>query len=204
MSRTRHFDISSNLPARGLRYPVVSVPIRLLLLLIVIQFNSRFLVADGPRAESEVKAAFLYNFTRFIEWPESAFSESDPPLVVGVLGKSRAGSALEGLEGRTSKGRRLVIRHYKDVKKPQKSHVLFIAHSERQRLKEILHRIQDWNVLTVGEMDGFAEMGGGINFYKDGSKVRFEINPEALARARLKASSKLLGLARIVSGESAR
>lgn len=149
-----------------------------------------------PAWEYEVKAAFLYNFAKFIEWPGD---KTGGPLVVGVLGKDPFGPVLEQtIKGKSINDRPLAVRRFARLEELQPCHMLFIASSEDRRLEPIFKALAEAQVATIGETEGFARRGGTINFFLDGNKVRFEVNVEAVARARLRMSSKLLSLARIV------
>ena len=148
--------------------------------------------------EYQLKAAFLYKFTKFVEWPPEDFIGSAPNIVVGVLGSGPMEDALQAIQGKEVLGRTVTIRHVEDLEGTADCHVLFIDHSEEPRLEEILHKVASLNILTVSEMDHFAERGGMINFIIKNNKVSFEVNPEAATEANLRISSKLLRLATIV------
>ena len=151
------------------------------------------------RQEYRLKAAFLYNFAKFIDWPSDSFPDSASPIMLCVLGSDPFGSALaETLEGKTVRARPLVIRRFQQVEDVQTCHILFVGRSEEKRLAQTLERLQGSAVVTVGEMEGFARVGGIINFFTEHDKIRFEINVGAAERAGLSISSKLLNLARIV------
>lgn len=149
--------------------------------------------------EIEVKAAFIYHFTEYVEWPSSAFGSTSAPLVIGVVGKSDLFPALQNaVRGKNWNGRDLLVRRVETAKEMRECHILFVPESEARRLAQILESLGDAPVLTIGESEGFARRGGIINFFTDQNRVRFEINPDAAKRARLTISSKLLNLARIV------
>lgn len=153
---------------------------------------------DGASQEYKVKAAFLYNFTLFVEWPTEAFTGNDSPLTVCILGKSPFGNALGGLSGKSAKTRKLAVRQINGVQETQGCQVLFVSASEKMQLHNILAAVRNQNVLTVSDLDRFAEAGGIINFVTLEDKVRFEVNLKAARQARLKVSSQLLKLARDV------
>ena len=157
-----------------------------------------FAAADSASQEYKVKAAFLYNFTLFVEWPEEAFTGNDSPLTVCILGKSPFGDALDSLKGKTAKKRKLVIRQINRVEEMGNCHVLFVSTSEKMHLPNILAAVKNQNVLTVSDLDRFAQAGGIINFVTLDDKVRFEINLKAAQQSRIKISSQLLKLARDV------
>jgi hypothetical protein len=148
-------------------------------------------------SEYQVKAAFIYNFAKFVEWPGNA--NPDAPLLIGVLGKDPFGSEIDrAVEGKTVNGRRLMIKRFSSLEAYQYCHILFISSSERNNLPQIIAAVRNSNVLTVSETDRFAQIGGIINFVTIENRIRFEINQAAAERAGLKISSKLLSLGRVV------
>ena len=151
--------------------------------------------------ENEIKAAFLYNFVKFTEWPAEAFPESSSLLIVGVLDDRQVDAAFESLDGKIAGGRKLVIKRIEGTYDLKSCHIVFIRISGKERVAQILGSLQNSNVLTVGEMKGFAQLGGIINFYMRSNRLRFEINVDAAKRAELKMSSKLLKLAKVVGGK---
>jgi hypothetical protein len=156
---------------------------------------------DTQTGEYRVKAAFLYNFAKFVEWPARAFPNSRSPISLCILGKDPFGDALDTIRGKIVKGRKLVIMHAMRVEDLGKCHMVFICSSEEESMSHILNFIKYPNVLTIGDMDNFARHGGIINLVKKGKKIKFEINVEAAQETGLKISSKLLKLARIVSSD---
>lgn len=149
--------------------------------------------------EYEVKAAFLYNFAKFVDWPEDAFPDAGAPLVIGILGDDPFGGALEQIiKTRLINGRKTVIKHFKNQPAQEPCHVLFISPKERKSLPQILKALAGKSTLTVGEAENFTQLGGIINFVNRDDKVGFEINEDAAQRANLKISSKLLKLAKVV------
>lgn len=147
--------------------------------------------------EYDVKAAFLYNFAKFVEWPEASLP-TDGTFVLGVLGSDPFGRALEELDGRTVLGRRIVVRRYEREEDAAACQILFISSSEEERLPAILAALLRKPVLTVSDGDGWAERGVIINFKTRQSKIRFEINLERAEMSRLRMSSQLLKLASLV------
>lgn len=161
------------------------------------------LAAAGPAAPSQaeeaasveykIKAAYMLNFAKFVEWPPQAFPTSNTPVTVCVLGKDPFGSDLEKTIGDKSiEGRPLRIKRIEENETVEGCHVLFISSSERKRLPQLFQSLKDSSVLTIGETDQFTQSGGMINFIKQENTIRFEINAEAAERAGLKISSKLL------------
>lgn len=155
----------------------------------------------GSAKEYQVKAAFLYNFGQFVEWPASAFPAKDAPLVIAVLDPDPFDGALDrAVAGKSIAGHPIVVKHVATEADLPPCHVLFVPSDLAGRLKDALARVARDPVLTVGESDAFLRGGGVIRFYLEDGRVRFEIDPDAADRAGLKISSKLLSLARIYKG----
>jgi hypothetical protein len=150
--------------------------------------------------EYKVKAAFLYNFTKFVEWPDQAFPDAAAPFVIAVLGDDPFGDALDILKGKTAQGRPIVVRRIASLAEVTRVNILFVASSEKSRLGSVLPAAEAMHALTVGDAQGFRSQGGMIQLVRDGDKVGFEVNLDASRRAELKISSKLLTLAKAVSG----
>jgi len=149
--------------------------------------------------EYHVKAAFLYNFAKFVEWPEEVLGHSSTPITIGILGRDPFGHYLDRtIKNKTVKGRELVIKRFEEVDDLEATHILFISESEKKRLSETLNKRKNWHVLTVSDMEGFSELGGIINLITEENRIRFVINVDAAERADLKISSHLLKLAKIV------
>ena len=149
-------------------------------------------------SEYEVKAAYLYNFANFVEWPHTSTGDTSSTLNIGILGIDPFGSAFKTIEGKKIRGRTVAVHRSRRLADLQDCQILFIGDSERVYLPRILDTLRERNVLTVGESEGFAEQGVIVDFYVIDNKVRFKINAEAGARSGLKLSSKLLKLAKIV------
>jgi hypothetical protein len=161
-----------------------------------------FASQEREAPEYEIKAAFLYNFAVFVEWPLSTFPDGGSPFVVGVVGRDPFGPVLEeSFRGKNVGGRPLAIKRVADVKDLGACHLVFVPASEREKMPRILESLKGTSTLTVGESDGFASGGGCIGFYAEGRKIRFGINLHAVERAGLKVSSKLLRLARVIEGK---
>jgi hypothetical protein len=156
--------------------------------------------AAAPAArEYEVKAAFLFNFAQYIEWPANAFQTPTAPLIIGILGDDPFGGELDRIvRGETIKNRPITIHRSRQVENLKHCHMVFVSKSEKARLAHVFATLAKGHCLTVGETDRFAHTGGIINFRLQGANVRFEINPEAARRGGLAISSKLLRLAIIV------
>jgi hypothetical protein len=149
--------------------------------------------------EYEVKAAFLYNFAKFVEWPERSFASAQSDFTICVLGNDPFGRTLdEALEAKTIGNRRVKLERVKDAAQARQCQMVFVSPSDSQRLPEIIDQLRGASVLVVGETDGFARAGGTVQFTLEEDRVRFTINPDAAERAGLRLSSKLLALAKIV------
>jgi|SRR5438105_432938 len=149
-----------------------------------------------PPTEYHVKAAFLFNFARFVEWPPGAFPDTASPIVIGVLGENPFHDDLEQtVQHKILNNRTLAIKQFGSPKEATNCHILFISTSEKKRLPEIFDALRGSSVLTVGETDRFTETGGMVSFVNEGTKIRFRINESAAKSAGLKISSKMLSLA---------
>ena len=145
--------------------------------------------------EYQLKAAFLFNFAKFVVWPATAFNSADTPFQICVLGENPLGSALdETVRGMEVAGKSFVIRKISEARQTPGCHILFIGASERKRSRAVLEEIKGFSILTVGETDDFLANGGVIRFKLKDAQLRFEIDADAAARERLKISSKLLSL----------
>jgi hypothetical protein len=146
----------------------------------------------------KVKAAFLYNFTKFVEWPANAFKDAGDPVTLCILGSDPFGDALDSIKDKTVGGRKFAVRKSLNPESLKGCHIIFVSESERENLPAILIAVRNQHALTVGDMPGFAESGGVINLFIFENKIRFEINVDAAQRTGLTISSQLLKLARIV------
>lgn len=149
--------------------------------------------------EYQIKAAFLYNFTKYVKWPDSAFADSKSPLIVAVVGKDPFGPALDkACGGKTGNGRKIVVKRFATVNKLGPCHILFVPQTEAGSVEIIARRYAGTSALIVGESTDFAAEYGLVNFYIEKKKVHFEVNISAVKREKLAISSQLLKLARIV------
>jgi hypothetical protein len=156
----------------------------------------------SPSVEYQVKAAFLLNFIKFIEWPPEAFQNEKAPITLCVFGHDPFGGALDDIiRGRAVNNRTILARRINELRDLKSCHLVFVSAAEDKRLPEILNSLKDTSAIVVGEAAGFAERGGGIQFFLEDNRLRFAVNVDAVQRARLKLSSKLLALARIVHDE---
>lgn len=149
--------------------------------------------------EYQIKAAFLYNFLKFIDWPSEALPETSETITVCVISDDPVpAEALESIKGKTVKGKRLAIRQVADIRVVVDCHVLFVPASGARNLAQVMPGAQQTSLLTVGEMDRFLQTGGIINFVTERNKIRFEINLDNAQRARLKLASQLISLGKVV------
>ena len=153
--------------------------------------------AAAPSAdEYPVKAAFLFNFAKFVEWPATAFKGPEDPIAICVLGQNPFGTALEDVvRDKTVANRAFVVRNVLTAQQAISCQILFVSASERKRFRLLLDELKGHSVLTVGEADDVTANGGIINFRLKDARVRIEIDADAAERAGLRISSKLLSLA---------
>jgi hypothetical protein len=147
-------------------------------------------------SEYQVKAVFLYNFTKFTDWPASAFASSNAPIVIGIVGEDPFGKTLDAvINGDTARGHPLVVKRLRADEDLRSCQVLFIGRSEKKRLSSLLQKLKSSPVLTVSDATDFAEQGGMVSFLLVQKNVKFEINQAAAEAAGLQISAKLLKLA---------
>jgi hypothetical protein len=148
----------------------------------------------------DVKAAFLFNFAKFVEWPSEATS-GGAPLNLGVLGNDAVNDALRTMtRDKTVAGRAVTVRRATASEDLAAFNMLFVGQSEKARVGDVLKRLDGTTVLTVSDADRFCEQGGIIGLVVEDNHVRFDVSLDAAERSRLKVSSKLLNLARRVLG----
>jgi hypothetical protein len=160
---------------------------------------------DDMPLDYQVKAAFLVNFPKYVDWPASVFTETNSPITVGIFGDDNVaaefGNMIEG--GRSVGGRPILLKHInKEEQIGTDCQILFIASSERLRVPAILEKVKGTGVLTVGESEDFLEKGGIINLVHRDRKIRLKVNLGAAGKERLKISSRLLIAADVVKGKS--
>ena len=153
-------------------------------------------------SEYLIKAGFIYNFAKLVEWPTTAFPQPDSPIVIGILGDDPFGLTLDRIvTDKKINGRGITVKRLKwgrDLKDLKDCNILFISSSEKEHLDSVVDAMKWLPILTIGDAPGFARRGGIINFTLEDNKVRFEVNVEAAKHADLTISSRLLTLARIV------
>jgi len=157
------------------------------------------LLAEGqqPRAsEYQVKAAYLFNFSRFVSWPAQGSGDASAPFSICVMGKDPFGQVLDAtVAGENIGGKSVVARRLAQAEQASNCRVLFISSSEESRLREILAALDKASVLTVSDIAHFAERGGMIQFVLQDNRVRFEVNLASATGAKLTLSSELLKVA---------
>lgn len=147
-------------------------------------------------SEAQIKAGFVYNFAKYVEWPTEAFSAKDAPLVMCLVGRDTLGAPLDSFDGKSVHGRLVAVRRLAGASEDFRGcHILYISESEQRRVASITRTAQT-ALLTVSDIDGFIDMGGGIGLLNADERIQFEVNLGVLQRASLKASSQLLKLAR--------
>jgi hypothetical protein len=162
--------------------------------------------------EYEVKAAFIFNFLKFIDWPQGKTAENGP-IVIGIIGEDHFGPATDVFKDKSLEEHKLVVKRFEGIeqikKMPDKDknerldaikncHVLFISQSEQKQIRDIIEIVNNKGTLTVSDSDDFIESGGIINFFTEDNKIRFDINQSAAEKNGLKIRSQLLRLAKRV------
>jgi hypothetical protein len=155
--------------------------------------------AQDPMEEYRLKAAFVASFAGFVEWPPDILKNSHDPIVICVLGENPFGSALDrAASGKSIQDHKLAVHGIADVREATACQILFVSSSESRHFRSILKDPQLRGVLTVGDTGDFNSQGGVINLQLESDRIRILINMDAAEQGRLRISSKLLSLARIV------
>ena len=157
------------------------------------------MASESPPAtfkEYQVKAAFLFNFTKFVEWPARKFADGTSPIVIGILGANPFGPELEkAVRGRHINGREVVVQQFESAEAARSAHLLFVSAGSDPSIVNALRVLDGSSVLTVGESDAFTRHGGIITLVLEGDKLGFTINIDSAGRAGLKISAQLQKLA---------
>lgn len=155
---------------------------------------------EGASSEYLIKAGFIYNFAKLMEWPAPVFPQANSPIVIGILGDTDPfqGTLDDVLRGKQVNGHPFVVKHFKWKEDVRGCNILFVSSSAMPHLDELFRAIRGLPILTIGDTPGFAERGGIINFVLEDNRVRFDINVAAAKQANITISSRLLALARIV------
>jgi YfiR/HmsC-like len=150
--------------------------------------------------DDQVKAAYVFNFAKFIQWPAEVFATADAPMNFCVLGRSPVVDELDSsMNGKSVNGHAIVVKHLHGPDEIKGCHLVFLAASAGKQQQKLIQTAKGSTVLLVAEMPGFAHAGGTINFIMENGRLIFEVNIIAAESAHLKINSKLLALARIVS-----
>ncbi len=170
-------------------------------ILVSLLFVGFFSVAQTPEnREFQIKAAFIFNFTQFVQWPTDAFADAGAPLVIGILGEDPFGTYLtETIEGEKVNGHLLTVQHFKSIDEVKNCQILFINLPDADKLQEALTAIKGKSILTVSDMSAFIKMGGMIHFITRDNKIQIQVNPDAAKSTGLVLSSKLLRVAEVIT-----
>ena len=159
------------------------------------------MAADSTEDVNLLKAAFIYKFSLFTQWPESALNEKGAPLLLCVAGEDDLAAALGQLKGKIIKGHSLGIHTIKDTQIPNSCHILYVASSERKNLLALIKSVNSQPILTISELPKFANTGGIFEFYRENGRIRFVINLGSARKAGLEISPKLLSLATVIGAD---
>ncbi|HTS20043.1 MAG TPA: YfiR family protein [Verrucomicrobiae bacterium] len=171
----------------------------------VIMMSPNHAAGAPALSEYQVKALFLFNFAKYVDWPSNAFGDGSAPIVIGLVGDDEFGDdVMRAVGGKSVNNRPVVFKRVTSEQEYRTCHILFVSASEKDHLAAILAAVKDTSVLTVGETDGFLTLNGMINLAKKDNKIRLEINLVPTQQANLKLSSKLLSVADVVLGKPER
>lgn len=190
-------------PGLRRKAPGMLLPVLFLLIVLLFPTHSKPLRANPHEvSEYQVKAAFLYNFVKFVEWPVVISESNQKPIVIGILGPDPFGPVLDQtFADKMVRGRRFELRRYRDVQELQLCHVLFVSSAMKRDWSKVLGAVQGTPVMTVSDEGGFVESGGIIELLLEDNRIRFDINLNEGKRSGLKISAQLLQLARRVEGK---
>ena len=212
-NKTKHTNIANTRSYTGIDYINRSLVLAVVLLGCLLASSAYAENQSGQYKEYEVKAAFILNFLKFVDWPEARMAHDGNQITIGIIGEDPFGSAADIFKDKTVEGRTVVVKRFDGIRqlkamaekdKNEKlealgnCHLLFICPSEQKPVREIIDVVGKHNVLTVGDTDGFIESGGNINFFIEDNKIRFDINLAAAEKAGLKIRAQLLRLAKNV------
>jgi hypothetical protein len=171
--------------------------------MVLIGGGFRPLRAEGALGEYQVKAGFLINFAKFVEWPPEVMKDPSVSLAVCIAGSDPFHGELDRIvQGKKTGRHPLEVMHLSRNQTARSCHILFVSFAEKKRIPQILAELTSLPVLTVGESDGFLQQGGMIGLMVDDERVKFEVNLDAATKAGLKVSSRLLILAKNILGHS--
>ncbi len=168
-----------------------------------------FILCLAPQAQAveqsteyRVKAAYLYNFAKFIHWPDSAFSGAKAPLIIGVLGKNSFNGTLKPLVGKKLRGRIIDVKYFNRLEEVSNCQLLYISSSDESNLKQILPKLATRPIVTVGETHNYVDFGGTIQFITKRGRLRFSINLDIAQSNNIQIEAQLLSLAaKVVKGK---
>lgn len=175
-----------------------NVVIVLAIVLVLVFSGQSHSIADDRTVEYKIKAAYLYNFLKFVWWPESFLATGQSEIKVCLLGKNQLDPYLEPMTNMTAQGHNITITHISNVSQAHDCQLLFVGASEANNLPQILEGLKDAHCLTVGEIENFAAKGGMIGFVLKEGRISLEINTKAVKEANLEISAKLLEVANII------
>jgi len=186
--------VDTSIPAWVSTYVHTSLRIAVVLALVAASLQGG---SDGtPIDEYQLKAVFLFNFAKFVEWPPQTFGDARDPFTICVAGDNSFGSSLDDeVRGKTVANRPILVRLVSSPVQARKCQILFVSFSERKRERGLLEALKGTSVLTVGDTDDFTADGGIVQFKMKGARIRIEIDTGAAERANLRISSRLLSLA---------
>lgn len=174
-----------------------------LLLLCVLLFTGQVCAAKDNFDEYQVKAAFLFNLTNFVSWPESSFNNDESPFIVTILGNNPFGGNLQRLlDAEEISGRKIILKQIDSIMELTATHLLYINPRLQRKMPGILEQTQIPGLLLVSDYPGFCETGGTVNLLINKKRVQLEINKTTATQNQLKFSSKILRLATLFEGES--
>jgi YfiR/HmsC-like len=171
-------------------------------LILCLGFSSRLRASDAAPSEAQVKAAFLLNFPKYVEWPVTAFSETNSPIVVAILDADSVANEFSNMsKGRIIDGHPIRLQRVTGPEQCRGCQILFVGSGQSRKLPDLLPRLREWNVLLVGESDDFLDVGGMINLPRRERRIVLEVNLDSIRAGGLKVSSKLLALATVKGGK---
>jgi hypothetical protein len=189
------------LSTRRLRVPTSCTSRVLSCLLFSVLFAPSHARGDQDAATA-LKAAFLYRFVSFVDWPDSAFAQKDATFDIAIVGPDPFGALLEDTFGeKDDQGRSFRFHRFDTGHSPRQAHILFVSKDYRVNLDQLLESFDRAPVLTVSDRDGFAKRGGMIGFFLDNEKLGFEVSRSAVERSPLSISSRMLVLAQIIEDD---
>jgi hypothetical protein len=193
----RHWVNLTRHPCRFARNKILPL---LAILCFLENSSQNFSAVSQTLNEDQIKAGYLFNFTRFVEWPAQAFATATSPMIVCVVGDSPLTNLLtDAAAGKVVNGRTVSVKPLKASDEFRGCNLLFVGSAQARGAERILERLKEMSVLSVGEAPGFAEAGGVINFFTQDNKVKVEINLDAATHSNLKINAKLIAVSRLVS-----